>query len=377
MGPDRLAELTEWLQAEAKRQIDGCRRIAQDGVTPIYAPDGAGHYTALWTRDFCYMVEGCPEAIADLDLANAVAALLAGVRDDGTAPDRVQADGLAVYSAGGVHDPVGLPPTDNGAFLVKLVGLSQQRLWHRPVDAPLLAKLDLVLASVPRRSDGLLSIDPAGPPRSPYGFTDCIKKTGGLLFSSLLFWSACGVMAELYAGVDGQAATRWRLESERVAAALDCLWDDSEGVFLAATDDCRQPDVWGSAFAVHLGVCPPERAERVGLWLSRHLEQVAWHGLFRHVREPSGWQATLRGGGALRYQNGGYWPVPAAWVHTALRPVAPDRARSLLVELIEHFQAHGVNEWELPDGTVGARDYVASATLPLLACRAELGEANP
>jgi len=298
--------------------------------------------------------------------------LLEGVRQDGVAPDRVQLDGRAVYSAGSVGNPVGEPPTDNAQFLVKLVELAVKRTGDAGLFKEHTATLEKAMGSIPRRDDGLVYIDPKGPDRSPYGFTDCIRKTGAVLFSSVLYWESAHCMARLYEKVGrGTESERWRREAKRIRDSLGALWDEKEGVFLAATKECRQPDVWGSAYAVFTGAATEQQTRAIARWLERHYSKMVWQGMVRHVREPEGWQATLRPVRLNTYQNGGYWPVPAAWVIHTLRRVNPQRARGMLLDLLRHMREQGVNEWENKGGAVGVRDYVASATLTLIAVREE------
>lgn len=364
------AELAQWLRVEAKRQLEGCRRLTHDGFTQCYMPDGEGHYGAQWTRDFCYMVEGYADAISNVDLENSVRYLLNGVREDGAAPDRVEVGGRPLYAAGPPDMPLGEPPADNSQFLTKLVFLCVERTGNLALFQQHAALLEKTLRAVPRRDDGLVFIDPKGPRRSPYGFTDCVAKTGGLLFTSLLFWEASRCMASLYGRTGNEAcAARWASEAERVRQALSDLWDDGEGMFLAATDDCRQVDVWGSAYAVYIGVADDSRSKRIAEWLDRHYGEVVWEGMVRHIREPEGWQRMLTEVGVGTYQNGGFWPVPSAWVIHVLRGVNPERAHAMLADLLSHMREHGVNEWESPQGQVGVREYVTSATLPLIAVR--------
>ncbi len=368
-----LAELARWLRMEAKRQIEGCRRLAHDGFTQVYMPDGKGHYGAMWSRDFCYMVEGFPEAISDLDLENSVRYLMNGIREDGVAPDRVQVDGRPLYSAGPPDAPLGEPPTDNSQFLTKLAFLCVKRTGNTRLFDEWSPALEGTLKAVPRSSDGLVFIDPKGPRRSPYGFTDTVGKTGAELFASLLFWEASRCMAELYerTGRDSDAV-RWRTEAENVKRGLSVLWDSDEGVFLAATNDCRQPDVWGSAYAVFIGVVDKEQGLRVSQWLDRHYDEIVWQGMIRHIREPEGWRKMLLSTPAGIYQNGAYWPVPTAWFAHALRLTDQAKAQQTLIDLLRHMREHGINEWETPQGQVGVRDYVASATLPLIGVRGDL-----
>ena len=112
-------EAQQWLKSEAARQLKGCQRIAHNG-TVLYTPDGEGHYGALWTRDFSYMVENAFDLIPKDQMKAAIRYLLNGQRKDGCIPDRVRVDGLAVYSAGPVDHPLGDPPTDNSQFMIKI-----------------------------------------------------------------------------------------------------------------------------------------------------------------------------------------------------------------------------------------------------------------
>ncbi|MCS7193266.1 MAG: hypothetical protein NZ937_09850, partial [Armatimonadetes bacterium] len=112
-----VKERMDWLTEQAKKLIDGCRIKANDG-TVLYCPDGKGHYAALWTRDFAYMVENCPDMIPSERVEACIRYLLSGQRNDGCIPDRRQPDGLSVYSAGSVEHPAGEPPLDNSQFMV-------------------------------------------------------------------------------------------------------------------------------------------------------------------------------------------------------------------------------------------------------------------
>src|SRR3990172_13093499 len=90
--------------------LAACRHEAADGA-PIYYPDASGHYAALWTRDFCYLIEGAAQLLDPKDVLTGIDYLLAGQRDDCYIPDRVQADGTPVYFPGPLDKPIGsLPP---------------------------------------------------------------------------------------------------------------------------------------------------------------------------------------------------------------------------------------------------------------------------
>jgi hypothetical protein len=109
-----------WLETQARQEIAGCRVTASDG-TVLLTPDGLGHYGALWTRDFAYVVENAYYLLRPDEVRAAIRYLLGGQRSDGCIPDRMQVDGQAVYSAGPPGAPLGDPPTDNAQFMVSLV----------------------------------------------------------------------------------------------------------------------------------------------------------------------------------------------------------------------------------------------------------------
>ena len=188
------AEMLRWLEAAARRELAGCRVAAHDG-TVLFTPDGVGSYGALWTRDYSYMVENAGDLLDPHEVRAAIVYLLRGQRADGCIPDRVQADGRPVYSAGAPDAPLGEPPTDNGQFMVNLVHDAVRLTGDLELAREHLHALRRGLEYIPRSERGLAYIAP-GERRSPYGFTDTVAKTGELLFSSLLDWDACRKMAD-------------------------------------------------------------------------------------------------------------------------------------------------------------------------------------
>jgi hypothetical protein len=48
------------------------------------------------------------------------------------------------------------------------------------------------------------------------------------------------------------------------------LYDETQGMFLAATEDCRQIDIWGNAYMLYIGFpCGSKRAETIVPWFIR------------------------------------------------------------------------------------------------------------
>ncbi len=353
----------QWLKSEAARQLKGCQRIAHDG-TVLFTPDGEGRYGALWTRDFSYMVENAFDLIPKDQMKAAILYLLHGQRKNGCIPDRVQVDGLAIYSAGPVGQPLGDPPTDNSQFMVKLVADYVQGTgdvdFFRRHSQQLIAAMDFT----PRTASGLIYINPAHP-HSPYGFTDTIAKTGELLFSSLLYWEASQRLTTLFKQTGNQkSASDFEHRASLIEKNIFKLWDKDNGMFLAATADCHQIDIWGNAYAVYINFPLKNRKDRIVDFLATNYEKFVMNGQIRHLVAPQHWEKTLVPIAPETYQNGAYWGTASGWVACALANKYPQLSQKLLTELIAYYKKNGAFECINSDYTK-LKNYVVSVTNPL------------
>jgi hypothetical protein len=379
-GKAEIGEDLAFLEQAAKDVLSGCVREASDG-TPLFTPDGRGNYPALWTRDFASMVEYAGDLMPAENVERCIDYLVRGIREDGAVPDRVQVDGRPVYAAGSPEDPLGEPNLDNGPFLVFAAasGLDRAPEERRPnLLRRWLPALLKGMDYVPLASSGLVWNDPARP-HSPYGFTDTVGKTGELFMESLLYWRAARILAgwEREIGASTDMGRIWEERAAAVEKNIGSLWDDRTGMFLAASGDCRQTDIWGNAFAIYYGFPLGGKADRIVDWLAANVAAYAWHGQIRHLPAGEYWQRQLLPGDKDRYQNGAYWAAAAGWVIFALDRKSPELARRLLHELVADFRSGGVCECVSPDGTRKLPSYVNSATNPLGAARRILGGVGP
>lgn len=349
----------EWIRAATRKLLEDCQLRAEDG-TILFTPDTSGHYRALWTRDFQYMVAHGSDLIEPDLVRRAIVFLLRGRRPDGCMPDRVTAAAKPVYAPGGEDHPLADHALDNGAFMAKLVAeyvrTSGDLDFFRRYEHALREGLDFVA----RAENGLVFNDPARP-QCPYGFTDTVAKTGHLLFASLLYYDACRQMHDLAVEASCGKPEVYKQRADLIRENLEVLWDDSSGMFFAADRDCKQIDVWGSALAVDLEIVAPNQRDRIIRYLVAHASDVFKRGQVRHLPAPESWSRLLTPVRPGTYQNGAYWATPHAWVLPALARRRPAFAARLLRETIADFRTNGINEC-INDGYRNVPDYVASAT---------------
>jgi hypothetical protein len=283
----------------------------------------------------------------------------------------VRPDGVPVYVAGPESNPLGEPNLDNPPFLVIAVDAYLQRVpasrraslfeeWSQV--------LDIGMDWIPLSPSGLVYNNP-DKPHSPYGFTDCIGKTGELLMESLLYWQACRMLERWHRQVGrGQRAAEYSRRARQVEQNIGRLWDEKAEAFLAATVDCRQVDIWGNAYALAIGFPLGERRAKVQRLLTKRHEDYLWKGQVRHLFKGEYWQRLLTPVAPDRYQNGAYWATATGWVLKAIHPVNPQLAEHIFAELIEDFRANGVYECVHPEYRQ-LESYVVSACNPLGAAR--------
>ena len=368
-----IDELVLLFEEKARRLLEGCRVTAHDG-TVLYTPDGMGNYKGLWCRDFAYMAEYAGDLIPDGHIKGCIEYLLRGTREsDGWICDWRSASGVPSYS------PVGQANLDNAPFLLFAIDACLSRMDK--VDALAWFGRWQKLAAqglkcLPLSPAGLVWNDPEEP-HSPYGFTDCIGKTGELFMESVLYWRACGVLAKWYAaGKQMEEALDFTGKAEITRQAAARFRDEATGMFYAATRDCRQLDVWGSAYAAYAGFLSDSEADMVADYFINNYEQVVFRGQVRHLPRGEYWDRLLKDIDREDYQNGAYWAAPAGWVAWVIARKDPELALRMLNDLARCFIDHGVFEC-VNVNLVKLDKYVASAVNPFAAAqRLRSGQLN-
>jgi len=353
-------EQVQWMKEATLKQLEGCR-IKGAGGTWLHTPDGVGNYKALWTRDFCYMVEYAGDLMDPNEIKASIIYLLRGQREDGCIPDRVNVAGQPVYSPGPPGKPMADNALDNGSFMALLicsyVHQYQDEALFREVEPQLSKALDFISIA----NGGLVYNDPDDP-QCVYGFTDIVKKTGNLLFSSLLFYKANLEMYQLCKKYKIGTPSVYKERYENVQKNINALWNDDHGLFWAADIGCRQLDIWGSAYAVEVGITSGEQSKRIAEFLVEHIDEIAMKGQIRHLPLSEGsWDQLFKPCEEGTYQNGAYWATPLAWVIPVLARSNPGLANKVLETAITDFQKNGIHEC-INTGYVKVPNFVVSAT---------------
>ena len=373
-GSAALSGEISWLQNESHRIIRASKRTMKDGTAAFPPQVGIG-YEAFWLRDYAYTLEGSVEAYSDQELIDACTLFVRSLRSDGAGVDCVKFDGAPVYMPG--YGTMGKNPVADGSqFTVAVV-------WHtyrRTKDARFLREsvepLIKAMKAVPRNPDTfLVHIKPGEPwDRCPYGFTDTVRKQGDVLFCSLLYVQASRQLADLLNSAAREAeAGNWKQQAERVAAGIRrVFWDPQTGLFRAATLCCKEHDIWGSAFAVYLGVADDEQAKAIATVFKRDYSGIVQNGQVRHLPPGVYWE---KGCQRDTYQNGGYWATPTGWFVYTLDLVDPALADRTVMDLVKDFQNGGACEWVFKD-VRRLPNYLASASLPLAGIRAMIERRN-
>ncbi|MFI4860941.1 MAG: hypothetical protein ACIAXF_09705 [Phycisphaerales bacterium JB063] len=376
----------------------------------LIRPGGRDCYPSFWVRDFamslaCGLIPYAEarhalELIARCQQGDTTRHFDTGAKAPPYAiPDHINFDGQAVfypgtYSSG--DDQGGgawgvRPPIDNHYDFIHIA----YHLVQQQPDTPLLQTsvggmtiLDRLCRAfgVPHADDqtGMAVTDDAERAVG-FGFCDMVQKTGKLLFCSLLRYRAAGQLAELCrkAG-ETDAGVRYGALAARIRDHLPSVFAGEEamgGWLFAATEDCRQADVWGTLYALELGVLPDDVASRARRAVVDALERgtIEYQSAVRHIPTDmdyagdTAWQRTIAR--HQTYQNGAYWHTPTGWLINAVRQADAERAEALATAYLDHLRAADFRQgpsyeapWEC-FGKDGADQqnpvYLTSVTVPL------------
>ena len=83
-------------------------------------------------------------------------------------------------------------------------------------------------------------------------------------------------------------ASKYRRRYAYVKQSIYKLWDEENGMFWAADNDCKQIDIWGSAYAVNIGITSEDQTQRIAKYLVDHYDETIMNGQVRHLTKSEG-----------------------------------------------------------------------------------------
>ena len=363
-----LSEAVKWLENESHHLIRASRRTMKDGTSAFPPQVGIG-YEAFWLRDYVYTLEGSIDSYSDKELLDAGRLFIRSMRADGAGVDCVKFDGHPIYKPG--FGSLGANPVADGSqFTVAVVWYTYQKTKDLKFLEENIDALIRTMRSVPRNpKTKLVHIKDDDWDRCPYGFTDTVRMQGDVLFCSLLYVEAGRRLSDLLNVVGRkEEAADWKSEVEIVAGNIrEVFWDEQVGLFRAATIRCREHHIWGSAFAVYLGIADKGQSMAIARYFKDNYSKVVQNGQIRHLPGGVYWEMCVAGRDI--YQNGAYWATPTGWFVYTLDLVDSGLADRTVIDMVSDFKKGGACEWILGEKRK-LPNYLASTSLPLAGIRA-------
>ena len=257
-GQRFVDERDVWVKQETKRQVAGCRIKSDSGIW-LHTPDGIGHYKALWTRDYYYFVKYAGEFIDDENLKASIKLCLGRTtRRRMHSRSRQCRRQTHLQSRRGQETTCGPRSRQRSLFGIVSLRIRPQD-WRQAIFSErsnpsckrgwiMSGALKMVSSTIlqPTRNASMVS------PTS-------LQKQGICCSRHCLYYQACVELDDVQKGMGGDPAFNYRARADLIRKNLSILWDDQAGMYLAADKDCRQIDIWGSAYAAEVGLATDEQ----------------------------------------------------------------------------------------------------------------------
>lgn len=372
-------------------------------VTP-----GKDTYQAFWPRDFSMALE--TGFISTEEIRNHLILLCRIQNGDSDRPlanglhvppwfipDHVNYDGKPVWFPGtmtsGNDEGAGVcgrvPPLDDNYEFIHITYV----LWEKTHDLKMLAELVNGMSLFERLEKAFAAptvdaatglVETTEQDRAVgFGFCDAEAPTGKLLFASLLRLRAAREMEQLSRALKIRSrASKYSEVQRQIRANIAKTFSDPAigGWLRASTGLSKQPDVWGTLYALELGALDTTTAKAARKTVADAVKSgtITFEGGVRHVPKNFDFSATTSWERSITpintYQNGGYWHTASGWLITALWNEDRVLALQIFNEMITHLRAQDFRKgpghsapWEVFGPNASALRnpvYMASVALP-------------
>ncbi len=178
-----------------------------------------------------------------------------------------------------------------------------------------------------------------------FGFRDVEVLTGKLCMPTILKYRAANQLSEIFGILGNQEkADKYHKIAASIQKNLPDILLNDQGMLLASTGKCSQPDVWSTALAIYYGILQGEYRQKACQTLADAYKSgtLAYHGNIRHLlttddfSEHTAWEISYAAKNT--YQNGAYWGTPTGWVCYAIAQVDFVAAQKLASEYINDLR---------------------------------------
>jgi hypothetical protein len=318
---------TAWVMRAAMMTFaDGTRHLTPGVPKPVPKPTpNDGYYVGQWMRDSFYGISnGWPlvNETVQQGFAESAAWMFSHPREDGLLGEVCTPSGACIYGQTCLDHPPApgwqqCQTLDSGSFAVKLAA----HIWEH-VDTAAGAEFYKRWLPTLRKSMDVTAKDPAGSgllwsntsrPQIGYGFQDGETKSGVVLYSSVLYWNASRLIAEMATKQgDLELATTMHAQADQIQASANrLLWNHTLGVYMASTGaESENVDVWGNAMVGAMGFASAEQSAAIFRFFKARSADIFLEGQVREIPKPNRWSDAQPGrfnqASELRqYQNGG------------------------------------------------------------------------
>lgn len=206
----------------------------------------------------------------------------------------------------------------------------------------LIDRLEIAFKVPPSRSQSTLVYTTDNFRGVDFGFRDAIRITGDLSYPSILKYRAALQLAAIFDRLkDQEKGGIYRHIAQQLKEEIPHTFLNPDGMLKASNGKSGQPDVWGTALAIYLGILEDGVAVQAAQHLAKAYQtgKLAYKGSVRHIISGEDFSNETAWEDAIvphnQYQNGAYWGTATGWVAFAIAQVDKSLASQLVSEYID------------------------------------------